>query len=94
MDISLVYWTFHSSIGSNGHAKVQWTIKDPFDKWNVQWPFDFSIGHLAWVLDINQAKGTLPSEKGHFLCLLKTWGGGGSSYNGIVDGKSFETKTD
>ena len=41
------------SIGSNGHAKDQWTIRDPFDKWNVQWPFDFSIGHLAWVLDIN-----------------------------------------
>jgi hypothetical protein len=30
------------SIGSNGHAKVQWKIGgpfDPFDKWNVQWPF-------------------------------------------------------
>jgi hypothetical protein len=40
--------------GSNGHAKVQWTIRNPFDKRNVQWPFDFSIGHLAWVLDINQ----------------------------------------
>jgi hypothetical protein len=35
------------SIGSNGRAKVQWTIRDPFDKRNVQWPFDFSIGHLA-----------------------------------------------
>jgi hypothetical protein len=30
-----------------GHAKVQWTIRDPFDERNVQWPFDFSIGHLA-----------------------------------------------
>jgi hypothetical protein len=42
-----VRWKFHLSIGSNGHAKVQWTIRDPFDKQNVQWPFDFSIGHLA-----------------------------------------------
>jgi hypothetical protein len=23
----------------------------------VQWPFVFSIGHLAWVLDINQRSG-------------------------------------
>jgi hypothetical protein len=42
------------SIGPNGHAKDQWTFPGPFDKWNVQWPFDFSIGHLAWVLDINK----------------------------------------
>jgi hypothetical protein len=33
--------------------KDQWTFPGPFDKQNVQWPFDFSIGHLAWVLDIN-----------------------------------------
>jgi hypothetical protein len=52
-----VHWIFHLSIRSNGHAKVQWTIRDPFDKWNVQWPFDISIGHLAWVLDINQRSG-------------------------------------
>ena len=33
---AMVHWTFHSSIGSNGHAKVQRTVRDPFDKWNVQ----------------------------------------------------------
>ncbi len=47
-------------IGSNGHSKVQWNIRssiDPFDKRNVQWPSDFSIGHLAWVLDINRFLG-------------------------------------
>ena len=37
------------SIGSIGHFRlaIQWTIRDPFDKRNVQWPFDFSIGYLA-----------------------------------------------
>jgi hypothetical protein len=48
-----IRWKFHLSIGSNGHAIDQWTFPGPFDKWNVQWPFDFSIEHLAWVLNIN-----------------------------------------
>jgi hypothetical protein len=30
---------------SNGKLEVH--AFDPFDKWNVQWLFDFSIGHLA-----------------------------------------------
>jgi hypothetical protein len=28
------------------------------NKWNVQWLFDISIGHLAWVLDINHNMAT------------------------------------
>jgi hypothetical protein len=64
-------WTFHLSIGSNGHAKVQWKIGgpfDPFDKWNVQWPFDFSIGHLAYVLDMYATWRAKRSHHRH--CLL------------------------
>jgi hypothetical protein len=47
-----VRWKFHWSIGSNGHAKDQWTIRDPFDKRNVQWPFHFPSDMLLryWTL--------------------------------------------
>jgi hypothetical protein len=33
------------------------------------------VKNEIWTIFFTKAKGTLPPEKGHFLCLLKTWGG-------------------
>jgi hypothetical protein len=33
------------------------------------------VKNAIWTTFFTKAKGTLPPEKGHFLCLLKTWGG-------------------
>jgi hypothetical protein len=51
-----VRWKFRLSIGSNGHAKVQWTIRDPFDKRmsNGLLIFPSDILHRYWTLIIWQ----------------------------------------
>jgi hypothetical protein len=33
------------------------------------------VKNAIWTIFFTKAKGTLPPEKGHFLCFLKTWGG-------------------
>jgi hypothetical protein len=46
MIILMLTFLILGKYGSNGHGKVQWKTGgpfDPFDKWNVQWPLDFSI---------------------------------------------------
>ena len=79
---SVVKGPIRSKVCAPNRLAISHCLTAPHSSNHVQRLADVALQHpwvknAIWTTFFTKAKGTLPTGKGHFLCFLKTWRGGG-----------------